>query len=73
MAAVPVAIPVILPATTVAIPPLAALHVPPVGIATSVIVAPTHSAVGPIMVGNGFTVTVVVREQPDNEPVELMV
>ena len=40
------------------------IHVPPAGLATSVIVASTHSAVGPVIVGIGFTVTIVVLAQP---------
>ena len=60
----PVAPPLTLPATTVATVVNELLHVPPVGLSLSVIVAPTHSAVGPVMVGIGFTVTITVLAQP---------
>ena len=55
--------PVTLPPTTAATVVTELLHVPPAGGALSVIVDPTHSAVGPVMAGNGFTVTVVVLQQ----------
>jgi len=61
---VPVVIPVTLPPTTVATVVAELLHVPPAGPALSVITAPTHSAVGPVIVGIAFTVTIAVLAQP---------
>ena len=41
------------------------LQAPPVTASVSVIVAPAHTATGPLMaVGVGFTVTVLVAEHP---------
>ena len=63
---VPVATPVITPleGPTVAIEGLPLNHVPPVGLGISVIVAVTHTAVGPVSVGVGFTVIAFVAEHP---------
>ena|SRR5579872_3664570 len=59
--ATPVIIPVDEPIVATAGVPLA--HVPP-GVDTSVIVAPTHNAVGPVIVGKAFTLTVLVAAHP---------
>ena len=61
---VPVATPKTLPAKTVATVVTELTHVPPIGLSLSVIIAPTHSAVGPVMIGIGFTVTIAVLAQP---------
>lgn len=39
-------------------------HVPPDGVAVSVVVTPAHILSVPLMAGAGFTVTVVVAAQP---------
>ena len=62
---VPVATPVITPVSE----PAAAtegvtLNQVPPGAEVSVIPAPMHTADGPLITGNGFTVTVVVAAQP---------
>lgn len=52
------------PAPTVTLP-LLALHVPPAGVAESVVQLPKHTLVAPVIIpGSAFTVTVVLREQP---------
>jgi hypothetical protein len=59
--ATPVVIPVDEPIVATAGVPLA--HAPP-GVDTSVIIAPTHSAVGPVIVGKAFTLTALVLAHP---------
>ena len=56
---VPVVSPVILPPPSIVATPVAVLaHVPPLNPSTSVLVAPKHMPVAPvIVVGCGFTVT----------------
>ena len=60
---VPVVTHVTLPAKTVATVGKVLLHVPLVGLPLSVIIAPIHSAVGPVIVGVGLTVTIVALVQ----------
>jgi hypothetical protein len=56
--------PVTLPPTIVATVVTELVHAPPEGLSLSVIIAPTHSAVGPVIVGIAFTVTIAVLAQP---------
>ena len=59
----PVTIPVIEFMIAVAVLPL--VHVPPVGVHASVLVAPIHTLPEPVIaLGNAFTVTVAVLKQP---------
>ena len=67
MIAEPPAMPVTIPsvAPIVATPVLLLLHVPPLVALASVVVAPAHTLVVPVMaVARELTVTVVVAEQP---------
>ena len=65
-----VAVPAVPPVTTPVVEFTVAdvellLHVPPAVASVSVIVAPTHTAVGPVMaVGAGVIVMVLVARQP---------
>ena len=61
----------VVPPVTIPVGPIVAievftlLQVPPAGVLVSDIVAPTQTAVGPVMaVGNRFTVTTAVRTHP---------
>jgi hypothetical protein len=58
----PVTTPLVLP--TVAIDGVWLIHVPPPLAPVGVIVDPTQTASVPDIVGNGFTVTTIAREQP---------
>jgi hypothetical protein len=65
MFVVPVATPVTMPVDPIIATPVVVLvHVPPAGVGVSAIVALTHSAVGPVIVGIGFIVTIAVLMQP---------
>ena len=61
-AIIPVTIPVDDPMVAL---PLLLVHVPPAGVEFNVVVRPTHTLATPVMVvGLGFTVTVVVIKHP---------
>ena len=57
------------PGATVATVVLLLVHAPPAGVAHNVAVFPTHNEPGrpDVTVGNGFTVTTAVTEQPSAE------
>jgi len=72
---VPAATPYTFPDTsTVAIPVLLLLHVPPPTASLKPVVPPMHNpGIPPIGIGSTFTVTTVVVEQPGSDPVEASV
>ena len=52
------------PAPTVAMPGLALVQIPPVGVPLNKVVPPTQVIIVPVIVGLGFTVTLTVLKQP---------
>jgi len=61
----PAATPPTVPADTVAIPAFAVVHTPPAVASTSVVAAPTHTLINPVIAaGDAFIVIILVTVHP---------
>jgi len=54
------------------VPVLVLSHVPPPGVAVNVLVVDTHTAAGPLMADNPFTVTILVAIAPQLDVNEIV-